>query len=909
MRFLGSTFIFFVQSLLGLDHFQLVQDILESKCMDCHDEDRPKARFRVDGRAFLLKGGDSGFPGVVPGNPAKSHLLELVKSKDKDERMPQKGDPLSSDEIASLEKWIAEGAVWPGQMEAVAEEKVTHWSFLPVERPQVPAGAVNPVDAFLNRRLKEVGVKPNGPADARSLIRRVAIVLTGMPPTPERVEAFRSQYQRDAKSAYVGLVEELLSSPHFGERWAQHWLDVIRWAESNGSEANLYRKNAWVYRDYVARAFNLDVPYDQFVREQIAGDSLGAGDAMGFLVAGPHVPAATVGREPSAIRQARADRMDEIMQTVGASVMGVTMSCARCHNHKFDPISIQDYYAMTGVFQDIEFGGRLPELAKDHPRRQRSDSIWAEIAKLRKQLRKTGHWEENWGAYRELHFPAVDTRAVRILFKSNYVGLDELEVLGKTGSQANLADKRRGTKVSGYPEKGSEGRNPINRVNDGEYGTMAWRGRGEGKKKPFVQYDFAESVTVSRLRLSSNREYFYDTDYLQQKYNLPRYEFDLHYLKENGEWQPWTGTWFANKKLNEDHPKRKAMLASLQKHIETMAEEGPRPSFVGRFVKPDVTRVFHRGSPESPRDEVAPAGPKVLGGELKLSGKSPGAKRRLEFAKWISSGGNPLTARVMVNRIWHHVFGSGIVPTTSDFGRAGAPPAHPELLDWLADEFVLPVRSNASSWSLKDTLRLLLHSDAFKRSSLPNAASLKADAGSALLWRFPPRRVSAEVIRDGILQASGKLDTKIGGRSYRIHNVKKTYAQWEVVDNHGPHTWRRMLYQERMRRVDDKMFTAFDFPDCGQVRAKRPVSTTPLQALNLMNSNFVVEQAAFIAERARAEAKGKGAEAAVRRCFDLLLARLPDEGELAVATTIAKESGLHVVCRSLINSNEFAFLP
>ena len=702
------------------------------------------------------------------------------------------------------------------------------------------------------------------------------------------------------------LVEELLASPHFGERWAQHWLDVIRWAESNGSEANLYRKNAWLYRDYVVRAFNNDLPYDQFVREQIAGDSLGSGDATGFLVAGPHVPAATVGREPSAIRQARADRMDEIMQTVGASVMGVTMGCARCHNHKFDPISIKDYYAMTAIFQDVEFGSRFPEFAADHPRRKSGEAIWRKISKQRQQLRKTGAWEENWGAFRELHFKNSKTKAVRFRFKTANVSLDELEVFGPDEPGVSLARRDRGTKLSGFPEKGNEGRNPIDRVNDGEYGTMAWRGRVDknAKEKPWVRYDFPEAVTINRLRLSANREYFYDTDYLTQKPYLPRYEFDLDVMKEDGTWQPLVGTWWANKKLNQDHPERVAVLKEIQNLIGELGEEGPRPSFVGRFVKPVVTRVLHRGSPESPRDEVPPSGPLILGGDLKLTSGAGGAERRAEFANWISGSENPLTARVMVNRLWHHVFGQGIVATTSDFGTAGAPPAHPELLEWLSAEFMTPSRAGAKAWSVKDMIRLFVHSDAFRRSSLPNAAGMKGDAGSVLLWRYPPQRVSAEVLRDGILQASGKLDTAIGGRSYRIHNVKKTYAQWEVVNNHAPHTWRRMLYQERMRRVDDQIFTAFDFPDCGQVRARRPVSTTPLQALNLMNSPFVTEQSKFIAERVRREA-GPGTEAQLDRVFALLLNRSPAGEELEAC----RKADLLLVCRSLINSNEFAFLP
>lgn len=901
----------FAPGVSAVDYETQIKPIFENNCIDCHGPDKDKAELRVDQRAILIRGGDSGAPSIVPGNAAKSHLLDLIKGTDPDEIMPPKGDPLKKSEIALIEKWIAEGAQWPGQMNIVAKLTTDHWSFQTVERPAVPGQSKNPVDAFLAAKLKGKGISANGSADARSLIRRASVILTGLPPKPEQVKNFAAAFAKDADEAYAALVDELMASPHFGERWAQHWLDVIRWAESNGSEANLYRKNAWLYRDYVTRAFNEDLPYDQFVREQIAGDSLGSGDATGFLVAGPHVPAATVGREPSAIRQARADRMDEIMQTVGASVMGVTIGCARCHNHKFDPITITDYYSMTGVFQDVEFGGRRPEFKPDHPRRQRGEDLWKGIAKNRRTLKAIGGWEENWGAYREMHFKPIKAKAIRIKFKMNNVGLDELEVFGPENYGENLAHKRRGTKISGHPIKGQDGRNPMSRLQDGNYGTMAWRAKG-GKKveqQPYVQFDFENPENISRLRLSSNREYFYDTDYLTKKPYLPRYEYDVHILKSDGTWQPWVGTWFVNKKLNETHPKRKPALAEIQKLIATLAEEGPLPSFVGRFVRPVVTKVLHRGSPENPRDEVNPAGPAILNGDLKLTGKAGGSKRRLEFAKWISSTDNPLTARVMVNRIWHHVFGSGIVPTTSDFGKAGALPTHPELLDWLAAEFVQPTQLEVAPWSMKGMIRLLVMSDAFRRSSLPDKSSLQADANSLFLWRYSPQRVAAEVIRDGILQASGKLDTTIGGRSYRIHNEKKTYAQWQVVDNHGEHTWRRMLYQERMRRVDDKMFTAFDFPDCGQVRAKRPVSTTPLQALNLMNSDFVVEQAKFIADRATSDSEGRGLPAAVRRCFALLLTRQPDAGELSVALKIAEEQGLHVVCRGLMNANEFAFLP
>ncbi len=891
-----------------------IAPILEERCWHCHGEDEQESGLRLDLRGGMLKGGDSGLAAIVPGHPEKSYLIDAVKHLDPDVEMPPDEDQIPPEEIDLLERWIQQGAVWPGQMEATIAEEVDLWSFQPVIRPEIPKpsaveSVTNPVDAFLRTKLADHKLTFSQPADPRSLLRRVSIVLTGLPPTQAATDDFLAAYSGNPDQAYADAVDRLLDSPHFGERWTQHWLDVIRWAETNGSEANLYRKNAWVYRDYLIRAFNEDRPYDQFLREQIAGDSMGVGEATGFLVAGPHVPPATVGREPTAIRQARADRMDEIMQTVGASVMGVTIGCARCHNHKFDPISARDYYAMTAVFQDIEFGSRQPEYSPDHPLRQRGAELWKQLAQQRQQLRTFGGWEEDWGAYRELHFNPVTTKSIRVRFKMNNVFLDELEVLGPQGQGLNLALAQRGTQVSGHPERGFETRNPIDRINDGEYGTMVWRAKVEkDEARPWVQYDFEQAETINRLRLSNNREYFYETDYLNRKPNLPRYEFDVEILTEAGDWKPWVGTWFVNKKLNEQHPQRQQALDEIQRLIALLAEEGPRPSFVGRLIEPDVTRVLLRGSPENPRDEVFPAGPAILEGDLGMTSESPGQQRRRAFADWIASPENPLTARVMVNRLWHHVFGSGLVPTTSDFGNAGAPPTHPELLDWLAAEFMQPTLASGSAWSTKSLIRLLVMSDAFRQSSQPREEGLAIDAGSQLLWRFPPKRVEAEVIRDAILQASGNLDLTIGGRSYRIHNEKATYAQWEVVDNHGPETWRRMIYQERMRRVDDRMFTAFDFPDCGQVRAKRPVSTTPLQALNLMNSEFVIDQSGRIAERARHDAAGDPRRA-IDQCFELLLGRAPAAEERTACLELLRDGDLSLVCRAIINSNEFAFLP
>lgn len=899
----------------AVDFDKQIKPILTERCLDCHGPDKQKSEFRLDQRAVMLKGGDSGLKGIIPGDPGKSHLIEVIKTDDEDELMPPKGDPLTKEQIALLEKWITEGAVVPGQMDAVIEVTSDLWSLKPVVRPAVPEqkGAKTPVDAFLLQKLTEKRLAYNGPADARSLIRRASVILTGMEPTPERVAKFLMESKTDAVAAYSALVEELLASPHFGERWAQHWLDVIRWAESNGSEANLYRKNAWIYRDYVIRAFNEDKPYDQFVRDQIAGDQTGSGEATGFLVAGPHVPAATVGREPTAIRQARADRMDEIMQTVGASLLGMTVGCARCHNHKFDPISIQDYYSLTAVFQGVEFGGRRPELSKDHPRMQRAAELYPKLNQERKVLREgIGFWEEDNGGYTDMVFPNTTTKALRIEFDRPSVFIDELEVFGTQDFKENLALASEGTKLVEDPAMADRG-GGVHKANDGEYGTMVWKSKApEGSKlKPWVEIHFPKAKEVNRFRFSSNREYYFETDYLDNgnkggKTSFPGYRILAQ--QSDGSWKEVCSTQQARAALKKK-PALNAASSRLQELLATMAEEGPRHSFVARFqMKPPVTHVLSRGSPENPADEVGPAGFAVLKGDLGLDSSAPDPLRRKKFAEWLTRPDHPLTARVFVNRVWHHIFGVGIVSTTADFGEAGAPPSHPELLDYLAAEFVKPQDKGAKPWGIKDLIRRLVLTDAFRQSSAPREDGLHTDAGNALRWRYAPQRVEAEVIRDSILQASGKLDPTLGGRSFRIHNEKKTYAQWQVVDNHGPATWRRMIYQERMRRVDDHIFTAFDFPDCGQVSPKRPVSTTPLQALNLMNSDFVVEQCEFIAQRAMKDA-GSDVAAAVSRCFQLLLSRDPDADELGASLEVAKTTGLPLVCRSLINTNEFAFLP
>jgi len=900
-----------------VDFGREIRPILEENCWHCHGPDEQESGLRLDKRAAMLAGGDYGLPAVVPGEPEKSYLLEVVNHVDPDMAMPPDEEILPQADRDLLSRWIAEGADWPGQMEddEQALSRDVPWSFQPVTRPAVPLTAedtAHPIDAFLTESLHQHGLAFSPKVDAATLIRRAMIVLTGLPPSPEEVAEFTEDSATDADAAYEQLLDRLFASPHFGERWAQHWLDVIRWAETNGSESNMYRKNAWIYRDYVIRAFNDDKPYDQFLFEQLAGDSVGQGDATGYLVAGPHVPVATVGQEPSARRQARADRMDEILQTIGASALGVTVGCARCHNHKFDPITIRDYYALTAVFEDIEFGSRFPELNTDHPNRRRGQELHRAIARERYQLREAGPWQEDWAGYAEIHFPKTVASALRITFETKYVNLDELEIFCIDDLQNNLAHATNGTTVQ--TESGMDVlRKEVQKVHDGEYGTESWAARvpKDDNRQPSLTFAFAKPQAIDRIRLSGNRENFLATDFLTdiKPYHLPKYRVETQ--DKDGTWH-LVATSSQEGELNKNFSFRKPALARLQTLIREFNSEGPRPSFVGRFIEPAVTRVLHRGSPENPRDKVAPAAPSILNGELQLNGKASGPERRQALARWLTDPKNPLPARVFANRLWHHVFGQGIVATTGDFGAAGTPPSHPALLDWLAAEFMAPAHQlagtdQASCWSVKHLLRLMVTSLAFRQSSHPIPIGLEKDTGNSLLWRFSPRRLEAEVIRDSILVASGLLNRRQGGPSYRIHNVKKRYAQWEVINNHGPETWRRMIYQERMRRVDDCMFTAFDFPDCGQVRAKRPVSTTPLQALNLLNSPFVIDQSGRIAERALADTNADLLQA-IDRCFELLLTRPPEAAERAAAASVTDAKDLPLLCRAILNSNAFTFL-
>jgi hypothetical protein len=867
----------------------------------------------VDVKSIVFAGGAGGLPAVVPGKSADSPLIHYVAGLDEEMQMPPdgKGDPLTPGQIGILRAWIDQGAAWPEQASATVEESTDLWSLQPIRRPEVPAATLphgHPVDAFLAAKRAGKNLSASPEADGRTLLRRAAITLTGLPPTPEETDAFL----RDSDpQAYEKRVDRLLASPRFGERWAQFWLDVVRWSETNGSESNLYRKNAWPYRDYVIGAFNADLPFDRFIREQIAGDALGVDEATGFLVAGGFVHSATVGREESAIRQARADRLDETIQSVSASLLGVTMACARCHNHKFDPIPQKDYYALAAVFQGLEYGHRpwrnMPEAAE---RAARAEAALKQLDAVRAELLAVaGSWTEEWPDHLQTRFAPVRARAVRITFPPQTPAVvEEFQIFGAATGETNLALAANGAKARSFKPAEALMREIAN-VIDGKFGqTFAWRTREAREKSdpgappPWFEIELPAESVIDRIVLSSDREALAHTDYLIEPGKAtasgPR-KYRVEVRGDDGAWREVANVDLAAKAASAA---TQATLERLKQLLRDYTDALPEPVFAGYFIPPVKTHLLGRGDPMAPRDEVFPNALTALKADLKLTSDSPDQERRLAFAAWLTDPErNPLTPRVLANRLWVHVFGHGIVDTPGDFGKAGAPPSHPELLDWLAAEFV------SGGWSAKRIVRLLVTSAAFRQSSAPNATAAQIDADARLLWRFPPRRVEAEVLRDAALAVAGTLDPTMGGPGFRIHGDKKRYGGWQVVDNAGPATWRRMVYQESMRGIDDRMFTAFDRPECGQVTPKRTVSTTPLQALNLFNGDFILTQADKLAERVQREA-GADSGAQIARVFVLVHGRAPSSGEAQTAQALVAQDGLPALCRVLLNTNEFAFI-
>ena len=884
-----------------------VRALLTDACMSCHDGATRKGRLDLSRRDLAIVGGESG-AAIEPGHPEASLLIERVASGE----MPPKGDKLTAEQVESLKAWIADGAAYDGEPLAARRAGLDWWALRPIVRPTIPGGASgNPIDAFVRAKLASEGLAPAPEADRRTLVRRLTFDLTGLPPTLREIDDFLRDVRPDA---YERVVDRLLASPRYGERWARHWLDAVRFGESHGYETNNLRPTAWPYRDWAIRAFNDDLPFDRFVAEQLAGDMLPDGDwlarsATGFLVGGTHD---VVGNQtPEGMKQQRVDDLDDMITATGSAFLGLTVHCARCHDHKFDPIKQSDYYALQAIFAGVEHAERpIPAPDVDARRRDRK-AIEAELGKLDADLDATAPLSGP-GTKRIRRQPVASernverflparARFVRFTVNATTDGtepcIDELEIFSPDNPSKNLALASGGAKATASSVYPNDPHHAVEHIHDGRVGnSWSWisRERGGG----WIAIELADEAEIDRVVWGRDRSGEF-RDRLATSYTI-------EVATEPGRWRAVADStdradskatvvpdWPEEGSRRERRAKLKARLAALADTI---------PAYAGTFRTPEATRILRRGDPMQPGAEVSPAGLSAVKIKFDLAQDAPESSRRLALAKWIADPANPLPARVAVNRAWHHHFGRGIVSTPGDFGFNGDRPSHPELLDWLAREFL------DNGGRLKPIHRLIVTSATYRQSSRIDPAAMARDRDDRLLWRMTPRRLEAEAIRDALLSTAGALDLRMGGPGYSLWEDNTNYVVvFKPKAELGEDTYRRMIYQFKPRSQPDPTFGAFDCPDSALVAPRRNSSTTALQALNLLNSRFVLAQSKVLAARLHHEA-GDDPKAQVTLAFRLAFGREPTEVESAAAVLILRDHGAAALARALYNANEFVYV-
>ena len=776
-------------SAISPEHAKLFEEqikpILARHCFQCHSHAAGKDNggLMLDARGSMLVGGDSG-AALVPGKPEESLLITAVKFEEDYPRMPPKGKIPEAD-VKALVEWVRIGAPWPGSEDAVVakpREKITdedrkYWAFQPVKHPQPPevadaAWSVNPIDRFIRARLDAEGLSPSPPAEKGALLRRLYFDLVGLPPSAEEIDAFERD---DAPDAYEKTVDRLLASPRYGERWARHWLDLVRYAESDGYRIDDYRPDAWRYRDYVIRSFNADKPYDQFVREQLAGDEL-TPDDPDALLATNYLTLGIYEYNNRDVRTQWSNMLNDVTDVTSDVFLGLGLGCARCHDHKFDPILQKDYFALQAFLAPMQPTYDLPLATR------------AEQAEYRKRLTA---WEND---------------AAKILA--------EIEAV-----EAPAREKAAKSAIEKFP---SDIQDILNR--------------------PFAK----RTPLEKQIGALAYRQVTYEYDRLDRTF--------------------------------KDAQKQK--LVELRKQLSAHAANKPEPLPVAWTVRDVDAEAPPVTIPKKGNDSIEPAFLTVLGhappkiapppAVKKLGEKSTG--RRTALAEWLTRNDNPLTARVMVNRIWQYHFGRGIVPTSSDFGRLGELPSHPDLLDWLTSEFV------AEGWRLKPLHRQIVLSQTYRQSALapaPKEALLK-DPENRLLWRMTNRRLDAEQVRDALLAATGKLDLTEGGPS---------------ADFSKP---RRSIYSRVLRNSKDPLLEVFDAPEGFQSASGRNVTTTPTQALLMINSNYMLDQAAELAERIDREHPSNDVSGKVDAAFRLVFGRLPRDDERSLAAEFLERQAARI---------------
>jgi cytochrome c553 len=967
-----------------------VRPLLVAKCGDCHGPDTQESGLRLDVRHRAFKGGDFG-PVILAGKAAESELVKRITHADPEKAMPP-DEPLSAEEIAVLSRWIDAGADWPeAEIDRVAREterdsRLDHWAWQPVTRPAVPPPppsepgrdawpARNEIDRFLRKKLTEKGLAPAAEADRRTLIRRLSFDLLGLPPTPEDVAGFIADKSPDA---YERLVDRLLGSPHYGERWARHWLDIAHYADTHGFERDQLRPNAWRYRDWVIDALNGDLPYDEFLRRQIAGDVLAPDDpaytiATGFLAAGPWDFVGQVETKSDALRrQARADDLDDMVTQVMTAACGVTINCARCHDHKLDPVPQRDYYSLVAVFAGVKRADAPTSRAADAHYASRKAELTAAAAAARTEIHALAGRPIDLadivgggdGRGSGKKHAGIDSRNGKEVDEKPRGPLSAIAVNMPRPGPTKFVNAvfvphgpgavpvtTTGLTVPGIPETSREGwdairHGPVARQHSTKLGDVDYAGQGHTilglHANAGITFDLSEvsatvAVTNPRFRAVvgyggttpvAGADYFVFVDgALEARGRIgfddggtpldislpPGAKFLTLVATDAGNGIGMDQVFFGDARiegvaptLDERQRQRLAVaeekLAGLEKELKSL--EAPDKVFGPVTETPTPVKVNLRGNPEALGDEVGPGALTAVAALPASFGDStsPEGDRRRKLAAWITAAENPLTSRVIVNRLWHHHFGTGIVDTPSDFGIGGGRPSHPELLDWLAAEVV------ARNWSLKAMHRLICTSHAYRQRSVgvaDAAAALAVDADNRLLWRQSPRRLDAESLRDATLAVTGCLNRQMHGPGFRDFDYEEAYAPiYRYTTPDSPDLWRRSIYRFIVRSTPHTFMTTLDCPNPANLTPARLETTTALQSLALLNNDLVLRQAALWATRLEKEAGAEPA-AQVRRGFAIAFARDPDAAELTAAIALVRSQGLPQFCRMLFNTNEF----
>jgi hypothetical protein len=762
------------------------------------------------------------------------------------------------------------------------------------EPPKI-TGVQNPIDAFIVAKLAEKGLSPAPRADSRTLLRRLHFDLVGLPPAPE-----------DYNRSYDETVERLLASRHYGERWGRHWLDVVRFGETDGGEHNYERPHAWRYRDYVIDALNQDKPYSQFVREQITGDLLAPHDpgmvaATGFLVAGPwDQVSAELNKDKVMAATARMDELDDMVTATFHTFQAMTVNCARCHDHKFDPIPTRDYYRLTAVFRGVGFGNRrvgTPEREAEYERRAKP--VRGEIEEVRREI------------------AAVEEPVRSRLLREKYVAFDKqhesdaqrltLNPVWNRNRFPPVTARQWRLVVTGHNSKAP--RIEDLHLGPGGPSVKMWESTSKptdeapavislgGAAGPVSEITWSGFITVYRLE-SSNDGVTWRT-VCSSLDHVGRNEQDLPRLPDDE----------LTRALTAADQARRSELRLRLTALEGQLNAIPGiPSVYAAKPRPlEPAFVLERGSVTRPKEPVtagALSAVSHLPSDFGLAAGAPDARRRLALADWITDSRNPLTARVIVNRVWQYHFGQGIVNTPSDFGVNGDRPSHPELLDWLAVSFV------ENGWSLKWLHRLILSSRTYQQSDRIDGKAQSRDAANRLLWRMPLKRMDAETLRDSLLFVAGNLDlTRTGGPSFPLQKLgsRGSYI-YKPLDNDGPEVWKRAVYRFVVRGGERIMLDSFDCPDPSVATPQRSVSNTPVQALTMLNNEFVVRQAGFLAGRLEREG-GSDPNGQIRRAYNLLYGRNPSPSEVQLGRDFLKNQPLPIYCRVLLNANEFVYVP